>query len=91
MASTRTKATAGYAHGYGDPPSRAPRQTGTESSAPDACRSSWREGPTERSIGGVHIKAPNRTPLANAMLGVLHALGLNDIKDFGDSEGTIAL
>jgi len=25
------------------------------------------------------------------MLGVLHALGLNDIKDFGDSEGTIAL
>jgi len=25
------------------------------------------------------------------MLGVLHSLGLNDIKDFGDSEGTIAL
>src|SRR5262249_26342518 len=39
--------------------------------------------------GGVHIKTANGTPLANAMLGVLHALGLNDVKQFGDSEGPL--
>src|SRR5262245_26766527 len=36
--------------------------------------------------GGVHIKAANGTPLANAMLGALHALGLDEVKQFGDSE-----
>lgn len=41
--------------------------------------------------GGVHIKAANGTPLANAMLAVLHALGLDDVKEFGDSEGALAL
>lgn len=41
--------------------------------------------------GGVHIKAPNRTPLANAMLGVLQALGLEDLRQFGDSEGALDL
>ena len=37
--------------------------------------------------GGVHLKAPNGTPLASVMLGVLHALGLDDVERFGDSEG----
>jgi hypothetical protein len=37
--------------------------------------------------GGVHLKAPNGTPLASVMLGVLHALGLEDVDRFGDSEG----
>jgi hypothetical protein len=39
-----------------------------------------------RIKGGVHIKAPAGTPLANAMLGVLQALGADDISQFGDSE-----
>ena len=38
-----------------------------------------------------HIKAPAGTPLANAMLGVLHALGQTDIDRFGDSEGVLDL
>ena len=41
--------------------------------------------------GGVHLKAPNGTPLANVMLGVLHALGLEDVESFGDSEGAFDL
>src|SRR5262252_9630398 len=36
--------------------------------------------------GGLHLKAPNGTPLANVMLSVLHALGLDDVERFGDSE-----
>jgi hypothetical protein len=36
--------------------------------------------------GGVHLKAPNGTPLANVMLGVLQALGLPDLERFGDSD-----
>jgi hypothetical protein len=41
--------------------------------------------------GGTHIKAPNRTPLANAMLSALHGLGLDDVQTFGDSEGAMSL
>ena len=41
--------------------------------------------------GGVHLKAPNGTPLANVMLSVLHALGLDDLERFGDSEGAFDL
>ena len=37
--------------------------------------------------GGVHLKAPNGTPLANVMLSVLRALGLRDLERFGDSDG----
>jgi hypothetical protein len=35
--------------------------------------------------GGLHLQAPNETPLANVMLGILHALGLTDVERFGDS------
>jgi Protein of unknown function (DUF1552) len=38
-----------------------------------------------RLPGGRHLKAPNGTPLANVMLSVLHALGLEDLERFGDS------
>ena len=31
------------------------------------------------------------TPLANAMLGVLHSLGLQDVPSFGDSTGALNL
>jgi uncharacterized protein DUF1552 len=41
--------------------------------------------------GGLHLKAPTGTPLANVMLGVLHALGLEDVGRFGDSEGAFDL
>ncbi|HEX3645872.1 MAG TPA: DUF1552 domain-containing protein [Vicinamibacterales bacterium] len=37
--------------------------------------------------GGLHLKAPNGTPLANVMLSVLRAIGLEDLERFGDSEG----
>lgn len=40
--------------------------------------------------GGVHLKAKAGTPLSNVMLSLLHSLGLNDLKSFGDSEGTFA-
>jgi hypothetical protein len=36
--------------------------------------------------GGLHLKAPNATPLANVMLSVLHALGHTEMPTFGDSE-----
>ena len=37
--------------------------------------------------GGVHIKAPKDTPMANVMLTLLHRLGLDDMQSFGDSSG----
>ena len=41
--------------------------------------------------GGVHLKAADGTPMANAMLSALHALGMDDVKTFGDSTGEFAL
>jgi hypothetical protein len=35
--------------------------------------------------GGLHLKAPDGTPMANAFLSVLHKLGLDDVQQFGDS------
>ena len=35
--------------------------------------------------GGVHIKAPDGTPMANAMFTTLHVLGRTDLQQFGDS------
>jgi Protein of unknown function (DUF1552) len=40
--------------------------------------------------GGVHLRAANGTPLADVMLAVLHALGV-DATSFGDSEGVFSL
>jgi hypothetical protein len=36
---------------------------------------------------GIHVKAPNDTPMANVMLTLLHRLGLDDLQSFGDSSG----
>lgn len=44
-----------------------------------------------RIKGGLHIKAPDGTPLANAMLSVLHALGVDDLQAFGDSTSPMDL
>jgi hypothetical protein len=41
--------------------------------------------------GNVHIKAPNGTPMANAMLSMMQSLGLNGMESFGDSNGTLNL
>ena len=41
--------------------------------------------------GNLHIKAADGTPMANAMLTMLHGLGLDDVKTFGDSTGAMDL
>jgi hypothetical protein len=41
--------------------------------------------------GGLHLKAPSDTPMANAMLTLMHRLGMDDIETFGDSSGEFAL
>jgi len=41
--------------------------------------------------GHLHIKAADGTPMANAMLSMLHVLGLEDVKSFGDSTEALDL
>ena len=41
--------------------------------------------------GNMHVKAADGTPMANAMLSVLHMLGLNDMASFGDSTAAMDL
>ncbi len=41
--------------------------------------------------GNLHVKAAPGTPMANAMLTVLHRLGLDDLASFGDSTGELEL
>ncbi len=41
--------------------------------------------------GNMHIKAADGTPMANAMLSLLHNLGLEDLQSFGDSTGELSL
>ena len=43
-----------------------------------------------RIRGGTHIKAKNGTPLSNVMLTLLHELGHEDVKSFGDSEAAFS-
>jgi hypothetical protein len=40
-----------------------------------------------RLKGGLHLKAPDGMPMANVMLTVMHKLGMDDLKSFGDSTG----
>ena len=44
-----------------------------------------------RLAGNLHLKAPDGTPMANAMLSMLHTLGVNDVTSFGDSTDTFNL
>ncbi|MGE5246690.1 MAG: DUF1552 domain-containing protein [Betaproteobacteria bacterium] len=44
-----------------------------------------------RLTGGLHLRAADGTPMANAMLSVLHTLGLEDMDRFGDSTGALDL
>ena len=41
--------------------------------------------------GGLHVKAADGTPMANALLTVAHTLGLDDMKSLGDSTGPMNL
>ena len=41
--------------------------------------------------GNMHLKAPDGTPMANVMLTLMHKLGLDNVKSFGDSTGEFAL
>jgi len=41
--------------------------------------------------GNVHLKAEDGTPMANVMLTLLHTLGVEDIKSFGDSTSEFSL
>ncbi len=41
--------------------------------------------------GGLHIKAPDGTPMANPMLTMLHMLGRDDMTSFGDSTAELDL
>jgi len=41
--------------------------------------------------GNMHVKAPDGTPMANAMLSMMHTLGMNSVDTFGDSNGTLNL
>ena len=41
--------------------------------------------------GNQHIKAPDGTPMANAMLSMMHTLGLQEMSSFGDSTDALNL
>jgi len=41
--------------------------------------------------GNMHLKAPDGTPMANVMLSLMHKLGLDDVKSFGDSTNEFSL
>jgi len=44
-----------------------------------------------RLKGNLHLKAPDGTPMANAMLSIAHILGIDDMDRFGDSTGMLDL
>jgi len=41
--------------------------------------------------GGLHVKAADGTPMANALLTAAHAIGLDDLTSFGDSTAAMEL
>jgi len=41
--------------------------------------------------GNVHHRAPDGTPMANAMLGLMHKLGLDGMESFGDSTQPLSI
>jgi hypothetical protein len=48
-------------------------------------------GANGRLQGNMHLKAPEGTPMANAMLSMLHNLGIDDMKGFGDSTDVFSI
>ncbi|MCH7824511.1 MAG: DUF1552 domain-containing protein [Acidobacteria bacterium] len=41
--------------------------------------------------GNLHLKVEDGTPMANAMLTLMHNLGMEDLESFGDSSGELSL
>lgn len=41
--------------------------------------------------GGLHLKAPDGTPMANPLLDFMHRLGFDDVAGFGDATGVFSL
>ena len=41
--------------------------------------------------GNVHLRATDGTPMANAMLTLMHKLGMDDVESFGDSTGELPM
>ena len=41
--------------------------------------------------GGLHVRAPEGTPMANALLSLMHKIGHEEMQTFGDSDGTLTL
>ena len=41
--------------------------------------------------GGLHVKAPDGTPMANPLLSTIHMLGMDDMDRFGNSTGALSL
>lgn len=41
--------------------------------------------------GNLHLKAADGTPMANALLSLMHILGMDDMDSFGDSTGELSL
>jgi hypothetical protein len=48
-------------------------------------------GANGQLAGNLHLKAPDGMPMANAMLSMMHKLGMDDITEFGDSTGAFSL
>jgi hypothetical protein len=48
-------------------------------------------GANGRMEGGMHVRAADGTPMANAMLTLMHKLGMDDVSKFGDSTGDMPL
>ena len=48
-------------------------------------------GANGRLEGGLHLNTPDGTPMANAMLSLAHALGMDDMDSFGDSTAELSL
>ncbi len=48
-------------------------------------------GANGRMGGNLHLRAEPGTPMANVMLSLMHNLGMDDLKSFGNSTGALAL
>ena len=46
-------------------------------------------GVRDKVPGNIHVKAPDGTPMANAMLSLMHRFGMDDVQSFGDSTGEL--
>jgi Protein of unknown function (DUF1552) len=46
-------------------------------------------GVRDKIPGNIHVKALDGTPMANAMLSLLHRVGMDDVQSFGDSSGEL--